>query len=135
MLRGGKRTPNIQQSVRFRTSPQALFDLYLDSKTHSRSTGAPARISRKIGGRFTAFGGKLEGKNLFLFPGRQIVQFWRASHWKKEDWSILVLNFSRVAGGAQMDLVHVGVPPYDHKGVCQGWPKYYWRPWKKFFSK
>ena len=128
-------TPIIQQSVRFRTTPKALFDLYLDSKKHSRSTGAQARISRKVGGKFKAFGGQLEGKNLLLVPGKQVVQLWRATHWKKEDWSILVLNFSRVAGGAQIDLVHVGVPLYDHKGVREGWPKYYWRPWKKFLAK
>jgi len=127
--------PTIQQSVRFRTSPQDLYELYIDSKKHSRSTGAPARINGKVGGKFTAFGGQLEGKILFLARGRQIVQVWRASHWKKDDWSILVLNFSKVAGGAQVDLVHIGVPPYDQKGVRQGWPKYYWRPWKKFLSK
>jgi uncharacterized protein YndB with AHSA1/START domain len=92
--------PTIQQSVRFRTSPQNLYELYIDSKKHSRSTGAPARINGKAGGRFTAFGGQLEGKILFLARGKQIVQVWRASHWKKDDWSILVLNFSKVAGGA-----------------------------------
>jgi activator of HSP90 ATPase len=128
-------TPVIQQSVRFRTTPQALFDLYMDSKLHSRSTGAPARLSRKVGGKFTAFRRQLQGKNLHLVPGKQIVQFWRAAHWKKGDWSILVLNFSRVAGGAQIDLVHIGVPPYDHKGVRKGWPKYYWRPWKNYISQ
>jgi activator of HSP90 ATPase len=128
-------TPVIQQSVRFRTTPQALFDLYMDSKLHSRSTGAPARISRKVGGKFTAFRRQLEGKNLHLVPGKQIVQFWRAAHWKKGDCSILVLNFSRVAGGAQIDLVQIGVPAYDHKGVRKGWPKYYWRPWKKYISQ
>ena len=42
-------TPVIQQRVRFRTSPRALFDLYLDSHRHSLSTGAPATISRKAG--------------------------------------------------------------------------------------
>jgi len=127
--------PTIQQSVRFRTSPQALYQMYVDSKKHSQSTGAPARLRRKVGGKFSAFGGRLEGKMLFLAPGKQIVQLWRASHWKKEDWSILVLNFSKVAGGAQVDLVHVGVPTYDQKGVRQGWPKYYWRPWKKLLLK
>jgi activator of HSP90 ATPase len=127
--------PTIQQSVRFRTSPQALYDLYLDSKKHSAATGTPAKLSRRAGGKFTAFGRALEGKNLFLTSGKQIVQFWRASHWKKHDWSILVLNFSKVAGGAQVDLVHIGVPAYDQKGVRQGWPKYYWRPWKKFLCK
>jgi activator of HSP90 ATPase len=127
-------TAIIQQSVRFRTSPQTLYELYIDSRKHSRATGAPAKISRKVGGKFTAFGRQLGGKNLYLVPGKQIVQMWRASHWKKEDWSILVLNFSRVAGGAQVDLVHIGVPQYDHKGVREGWPKYYWRPWKEFLS-
>lgn len=128
-------TSVIQQSVRFRTSPQALYEMYLDSAKHTRSTGARARISRRVGGKFTAFAGQIGGKNLFLLPGKQIVQFWRATHWKKEDWSILVLNFSRVAGGAQIDLMHIGVPSHDHKGVREGWPKYYWRPWKEYLSK
>jgi len=127
--------PTIQQSVRFRTSAQTLYEMYVDSRKHSQSTGAPARISAKWGGKFAAFGGQLEGKMLFLAPGRQIVQLWRASHGKKEDWSILVLNFSKVAGGAQVDQVHVGVPTYDRRGVRQGWPKYYWRPWKRFLSR
>jgi activator of HSP90 ATPase len=128
-------TPVIQQSVRFRTTPQALFDLYMDSTMPSRSTGARARIGRKVGGKFTAFGRQLEGKNLHLVRGKQIVQFWRATHWKKGDWSILVLTFCRVAGGAQIDLVQIGVPAYDQKGVRKGWPKYYWRPWKNYISQ
>ena len=76
-------TPVIQQSVLFRSSPQVLFDLYLDSRRHSLSTGAPATISRKVGGKFKAFEGQLEGKNLLIVPGKQIVQLWRATHWRK----------------------------------------------------
>jgi len=128
-------TPVIQQTVRFRTTPHTLFEMFLDSKKHSQSTGMPARVSSKVGGRFRAFNEALEGKNLLIAPDRQIVQLWRATHWKKEDWSILILTFSKVAGGAQVDLVHVGVPAYDHKGVREGWPKYYWKPWKKFLRK
>jgi len=128
-------TPVIQQTVRFRTTPRTLFAMYLDSKKHSKSTGMSARISGKVGGRFRAFKGMLEGKNLLIVPGRQIVQLWRATHWKKEDWSILILTFSRIAAGAQIDLVHVGVPPYDRRGVQEGWPKYYWKPWKKYLAK
>src|SRR5208283_81229 len=128
-------TPAIQQSVLFRTSPRTLFAMYLDSRKHAVSTGAPAKVSKKTGGRFTAFGNQLEGKNLLIVPGKRIVQLWRATHWEKGDWSILILDFSRVAGGAQVDLVHAGVPAYDHKGVREGWPKYYWRPWKKYLAK
>ena len=128
-------TPIIQQMVRFRTTPHALFEMYLDSTKHSKSTGMKARISRKVGGRFRAFDGMLEGKNLLVVPDREIIQLWRATHWKKEDSSILILTFSKVAGGAQLDLVHVGVPAYDQKGVREGWPKYYWKPWKKYLGK
>ena len=128
-------TPIIQQTVRFRATPHTLFEMYLDSRKHSKSTGMKARISHKVGGRFRAFDGMLEGKNLLVLPDREIVQLWRATHWSKADSSILILTFSKVAGGAQIDLVHVGVPAYDHKRVRKGWPKYYWRAWKNFLRK
>jgi len=68
-------TPVIQQTVRFRTTPRTLFAMYLDSKKHSKSTGMSARISGEVGGRFRAFKGMLEGKNLLIVPGRQSFSF------------------------------------------------------------
>ena len=121
--------------MRFRTSPRALFDLYLDSRRHFLSTGAPATISRKAGGKCKAFEGQLEDQNLLIVPGRQIAQLWRATHWKKAYWSILILTFNAVTGGAPVDLVHVAVPACHHTGVSKRWPQYYWRPWKKYLSK
>jgi hypothetical protein len=92
-------------------------------------------MSRKVGGKFTAWGNQLRGRNLLIVPKRLIVQSWRATHWKTSDPdSILILEFSKAPGGARVDLVHVNVPPYDHKGVTQGWPKYYWKPWKKYLA-
>ncbi len=121
----------IQQSVKFRASPEMLYDIYMDSKKHSAATGAPARISRKVGGKFTAFAGAIGGKNLLILPKRMIVQAWRARHWKAADAdSILILRFSKVPGGGRIDLVHAGIPAYDHRGVSEGWKKYYWKPWR-----
>lgn len=126
----------IVQSVRFKASPGELFDTFLDSKKHTAVTGALARISRKAGGSFTAHGGALRGRNLVVIPGRMIVQRWRSTNFKKNDPdSILVLTFSAAPGGAQINLVHVGVPEQDHKGVRAGWPKYYWKPWKAYLAK
>jgi hypothetical protein len=39
--------PVIQQSVRFRTSPQTLFDLYLDSRRHSLPPARPLRSAAR----------------------------------------------------------------------------------------
>jgi activator of HSP90 ATPase len=129
-------TKPIVQSATFKASPEELFDIYTNSKKHSAATGMKASVSAKVGGKFRAFDGMLAGRNLEVIPSRMIVQAWRATHWKDSDLdSILVLNFSKAPGGARIDLVHVGVPAHDHQGVTNGWPKYYWKPWKKYLKE
>ncbi len=127
-------TPIIHQTAQFRATPELLIELYLDSRKHSASTGAPAKVNRTVGGKFTAFNGAIHGTTLGVIPGKRIVQLWRAAHWKKEDSSIVILTFTHAANGARIELVHVGVPEYDRKAVGKGWPKYYWKPWKKFLA-
>ena len=129
-------TPVIQSSATFpNTTPKVLYELFMDSAKHSAATGAPAKISRKVGGKWSAFEGMILGKTLALVPNRMIVQSWRSSAWKAEDPdSILVVQFEKSAGGATAGLAHIGVPRYDHKGVTQGWVKYYWKPWKEYLK-
>ena len=114
-----------------------LMSPALGQTTRSKpATGAPAEISRKIGGKWSAFGGVIPGKNLALVPNRMIVQTWRSTAWKAADPdSILVIRFEKSkSGGATVHLAHVGVPEHDHKGVTQGWIKYYWEPWRKYLK-
>ena len=127
-------TPVIEQSVSFlKVTPAYLYALFLDSAKHTAATCAPAKISRKVGGNWSAFGGMILGENLPLVPDRMIVQSWRSSAWKKADPdSVLVVRFEKSPGGATAHLAHVGVPSYDHDGVTQGWKKYYWEPWKAY---
>jgi activator of HSP90 ATPase len=128
-------TKTIQQSVRFAASPATLFEMYLDSTKHSAATGGKATLSRKVGSAFTAWNKMLRGRNLMIVPNRLIVQSWRSVNFKPGDAdSILILEFSKAPGGGQVDLVHVNVPPQDHKGVTRGWPNYYWKPWKRYLA-
>jgi hypothetical protein len=128
-------TKTIQQSVRFAASPATLFEMYLNSKKHSAATGGKATLSRKVGGAFAAWNKMLRGRNLMLIPNRLIVQSWRSVNFKPGDAdSILILEFSKAPGGGQVDLVHVNVPPQDHKGVTRGWPSYYWKPWRRYLA-
>ena len=128
-------TKTIQQSVRFNATPETLFEMYVDSEKHSKATGAPARVSRKPGAAFTAFGGMLEGRNLLIVPGEMIAQAWRSTGWSSADAdSILILTFSKAGSGGRVDLIHVNVPEHDHKGVTEGWNKYYWKPWRLYLA-
>ncbi len=128
-------TPAIQQRVRFNVPPARLFKLYMDSKQHSAATRAKAVVSGRVGGKFSAFDGTISGKFLAIVPNRMIVQSWRSKHWKETDLdSILVLTFSEIRRGGQIDLVHVNVPAHDHDGVTRGWEKYYWKPWRGYLK-
>jgi activator of HSP90 ATPase len=129
-------TPVIEQAASFaNVTPADLYELFMDSAKHTAATGMPAKVSSKVGGKWSAFGGMILGKNLALVPNRMIVQAWRSSAWKNGDPdSILVVRFEKTRGGATAHLSHVGVPPYDHKGVTQGWTNYYWKPWKKYLK-
>jgi activator of HSP90 ATPase len=129
-------TKTIEQSVRFSATPQELYDIYLDAKKHAAFTGAPVKISAKPGSRFDAFEGMLSGTMLWTVPGKQIVQRWRSSHFKDTDMdSILVLTFLPDSRGGRIEMIHANVPPQDHKGVTEGWPKYYWGPLRAYLKQ
>ena len=68
-------TKTLLQKITFKnTKPNTLYELYMDSKKHSIATGAPAKISTKVGGKFSAHGGYISGKNLQLVMDKQIIQ-------------------------------------------------------------
>ncbi|HVN82348.1 MAG TPA: SRPBCC domain-containing protein [Terriglobia bacterium] len=115
------------------TSARKLYDMYLSPSAHAAFTGAPVIISRKPGSKFSAFGGEITGTTLATVPNQLIVQRWRSSNFAPNDPdSILILSFIPLnANSARIDLVHVDVSDIDYKGVKEGWPKYYWKPWRK----
>jgi len=68
-------TPVIKSGANYRNAtPSQLYELFMDSAKHAAATSAPAKISRKVGGKWSAFGGMILGKNLALVPNRMIVQ-------------------------------------------------------------
>ena len=129
-------TKSIVQSHTFKASPRELFAMFTNSKKHSAATGAKASVSARPGSKWTAFDGMILGRTLIGLPPVMIVQTWRAAHWKQSDPdSILILRFSHARKGGKVDLVHMGVPQHDRKGVKEGWAKYYWKPWEAYLKK
>jgi hypothetical protein len=75
-------------------------------------TGMPAKISSKIGGKWSAFGGSTHGRNIMFMPGKMIVQSWRSNAFNKSDTdSILVITFTEVRGGSRVDVMKRAVSP------------------------
>jgi activator of HSP90 ATPase len=127
---------NVVLAAYLPAKPDRLFDMYLDSTLHAAFTGAPMRIDPHPGGVFKAFDGVLTGTVLHIAPKRVIAQTWRSQNWPDTAIdSILVLTFWPEGDGARIELNQVNVPEEDFAGVCQGWEKFYWTPWRAYLEK
>ncbi len=117
-------------------SPEAIYDAWLDSAGHTKMTGAKAKASDRVGGKFTAWDGYISGKNLELEPGKRIVQSWRTSEFSDADAdSVLTVALAPTAGGAELTLDHANVPD-DHRSYEEGgWEDNYFAPMKEYFGE
>ena len=123
----------VQKVVFKNTTPSQLYELYMDSKKHAIATGAPAKMSKKAGGKYSVHNGYITGKNLELVPDSRIVQTWRAMNWSAEDPdSIFIIQLQPKGNDVVLHAVHANVPYKAVKGIETGWFKHYWGPWKKY---
>jgi uncharacterized protein YndB with AHSA1/START domain len=131
------KTKTIRQSVLLPGTPLEVYRALMTSKGHSGFSGAPARISPKVGTSFVVWGGYIHGRNLELVPGKKIVQSWRPSEetWPEDYYSTVSFALAPAKGGTRLTFVHSGVLA-DHAGhLSSGWKESYWAPLKAYLVK
>jgi activator of HSP90 ATPase len=128
------KTRTLQQTVTFKASPRQVYDMLMNSKKHQSLSGELAKISRKVGGKFTAWGSHISGINLVLKPGKKIVQAWRATGWWPDHYSIAIYDISKIRNGSRLKFTQIGIPPNRYSGHYRGWIEAYWTPMKEIFA-
>ena len=127
---------SIHQTVRLPGSPRAVYDLLMTTKGHIAFTGAEARISPKVGGKFMSWGGYIHGRNLALTPGKTIYQTWIPTDpsWPKGHESRVRYALTATSGGTRLTFTHSRVP-IEHVGhLSSGWKESYWGPLRKYLQ-
>ena len=126
----------ISHKVTFKnTKPKALYELYMNSKKHSKATGAPAKLSKKEGGEFSAAGDYIKGKNIKLIKDQFIMQTWRGADWTEADAdSVFIINLEKKGKHTVLHAIHINVPDAHADGVDKGWHAHYWEPWKLYLK-
>lgn len=118
-----------------KTKAKDLYNLYLDSKKHSKATGAPAKMSKKKGGKYSAHDGYITGENLQLVKDKLIVQTWRAQTWPPEEPdSVFSIYLEPKGKDVVLHAIHATVPDKDAEGIDKGWFHHYWGPWKQYLK-
>ncbi len=119
----------------FNTTAKKIYESWLTSEGHTRMTGGSASVSGKIGDKFTAWDGYIEGKNIDLEPNKRIFQTWRTPQFDEdeEDSQIEVL-LDEVNGKTKFTLIHTNLPE-SGEHYKQGWEDHYFEPMRKYFSE
>jgi len=129
------KTKTLVQTASFKASPKAVYEMLMDSKKHTSLSGVKAVISRKVGGRFSAWGGHLTGFNLVLKQREKIVQAWRATGWWPDHYSVVIFDIQKTKDGSKLRFTQVGIPPNRYSGHYRGWIETYWTPMRELLER
>jgi uncharacterized protein YndB with AHSA1/START domain len=114
---------------------EQLYRAWLDSTVHGSFTGSPAQIDPRVGGRFTAWDGYIEGTTLEMEPYRRILQSWRTSEFPpgSADSRLEILLEDAGAGQTRITLLHSQIPAGQGQSYLQGWEEFYFQPMHEYF--
>jgi uncharacterized protein YndB with AHSA1/START domain len=127
--------PEIVLHAELPVSPTRIYDAFLDAEQHSAMTGASATSEPRIGGRFTAWDGYIEGTYVELVPGARIVARWRTSEFPEgSPDSRLEIQFAENGAGTKLTLIHSDIPDGQASSYLRGWEDYYFTPMREHFA-
>ncbi len=126
---------SIECSIVLPVSVEQLYRAWLDSAAHSSFTGSPADIDPRVGGRFTAWDGYIEGVTLEMEPYRRILQAWRTSEFPEgsPDSRLEILLEDAGQSQTRLALLHSEIPDGQGLSYLQGWEDYYFQPMQEYF--
>ena len=117
------------------TTAENIYTTWLNSEGHTNMTGGVASISDKIGAKFTAWDGYIEGTNIELESNKRILQSWRTSEFEEhEEDSQVEILLNEIDGRTELTLIHTNVPQ-SGKQYKEGWNNHYFQPMKVYFSQ
>ncbi len=126
---------SIEQKIHINATPHEIYEIFMDSKKHSKLTESEAVISRKVGGKFSVWEGAISGKNVELVEDKKIVQTWKSDgeDWAKNPYSTITVILESDDRGTVINFTHEDIPESAFKNVKEGWKTYYWDPLKEMF--
>lgn len=129
----------IHQEAIIDATPEQIYAVLTDGAKFAAATGMPAELSDREGEAFTLFGGRVEGRQIELVPGRRVVQAWRFGGAHPETWDAgvySVVRFTLIADGDATKFVidHDGIPAHAVERIETGYPAFYQGPLAEYFA-
>ncbi|HLD85410.1 MAG TPA: SRPBCC domain-containing protein [archaeon] len=126
---------SLKQVIIIKAEPHDVYEIYMDERKHSIFTDSKATITKKEGGKFSAYDGYATGKILELAPDKKIIQSWRADDWPDKHISIIKITLKKIKEGTELKFIQTDVPEEHVAVIEKGWHDFYWKPMKKILEK
>jgi activator of HSP90 ATPase len=131
----------IHQEVSFKATPEQLYQLLTNGGEFAAATEKPAEMETGEGGKFSIFGGYIEGRNIEIVPSQRVVQAWRGIDWAPGTYSVVRFNLIPQGNGTRLVLDHDAYPegpspvyPSWHEHLSANWPVFYFEPFAKYLA-
>ena len=132
----GEKTDSIRASALIPAPPEAIYAAWMSSKGHGEMTGSAARVTARVGSRFSAWDGYISGTTLELEPHSRILQSWRTTDFAPEEPdSLLEVLLAKAKGGTRVTLNHSKIPTGHGPEYKKGWIDFYFKPMKEYFAR
>jgi activator of HSP90 ATPase len=127
---------SIKVSAIIAADARTIYDAWMSSKGHSAMTGSDAEVTARVGGKFSAWEGYIEGTTVELTPHSRIVQSWRTTEFPAEEPdSTLEVVLEETRGGTRVTLNHTDIPSGQGAEYKKGWIDFYFKPMKAYWKK
>jgi len=115
---------------------ERIYQAWLSSNEHAAFIGASAEIDATVGGKFSMWGGYIQGVNEQLEPDRRIVQSWRTTEFPPDSPdSRLEIVLEEAEAGTRITLYHSDLPEGQGKQYREGWVEHYFERMREYFSE
>ncbi len=94
--------------------------------------GGPSKFEKRVGGKFSFWGGDIWGKNIEIIDKRKLVQEWFGGDWSKP--SIVTFKIRGAGGKTEVQLQHMDVPESEEFDFADGWKRYFLGEIKKLLE-
>lgn len=126
--------PKVHQEVRFEAPPARVYEALASSSHHAKMTGEPADIGAKAGDAWTAYGGKISGRQIEVVAGKRIVQSWRAGNWPEGHHTLVRFEVLPDGDGTKLVLDHDALLEEHVAHIDGGWEKMYWEKLRAYLA-
>ncbi|KAM9983875.1 hypothetical protein ACTFIY_000612 [Dictyostelium cf. discoideum] len=117
-------TKTLKLKEEFQCSPMDAYDVFVNINKLRAFTQSDCTFENEEGGKFSLYGGSIQGVNKTLSPGSKIVQTWRLDNWSKGVESQVTITFS-VDGKplTNVEIVQTGIPIDEFEKTEEGWKR------------